>query len=271
MADWAIGGSGGFSALAGTLTGASSYGVQVTSSASTNVKGSWYEIVAAASGLPESRAFVLSAILDAAGSGSWDNLFDIGIGSAGSEKVICSNFGVVVGNSRNGCLLWVPITIPAATRVAVRFQSGIGSNKYDIGINLLPGTLKANSGYAGCTGEGADTSTSGGVSVTPGSNTKGSYAQIVAATARAYKGFSLRLHTKNTVMATQQYLIDVAIGAAGSEKIILPDIQLGGANNSGDIISAHFVPVQIPNGARLAVRAAGSGTTAFGASIVGFY
>ena len=86
---------------------------------------------------------------------------------------------------------------------------------------------------------------------TPG--TDGAYTQLIAATARQTHALSLRFGEGGTV--TGRALIDLAIGGAGSEQIILadiPHIQINAAKRCP--FTDLWVPLAIPAGVRLAAR-----------------
>ena len=110
---------------------------------------------------------------------------------------------------------------------------------------------------------GADTSDSGGMAVDPGGtvDTKGAYSELAASTTYPIKQLMLVIGGRgNTTQLTQRVLIDVAIGGAGSEQIVFPDIGYG-ANVGTDLGIPLVVgpyPVDIPAGTRLAVRAQSS-------------
>jgi hypothetical protein len=90
---------------------------------------------------------------------------------------------------------------------------------------------------------------------------KGSYAQIVAATARAYDAIAIWGFV--TTATGSAILLDVAIGAAGVEKIILPNVYLEGNGPKSTPGGVDFIPLRIPAGTRIAARmqSSSSGTT----------
>lgn len=86
------------------------------------------------------------------------------------------------------------------------------------------------------------------------SGSDGAYTQLVAATAFDYDGFWVYLSRGFAATSTRS-LIDVSIGAAGVEKIILADLPLGGhTTGSSWGLKALFIPVHIPSGSRVAAR-----------------
>ncbi len=99
---------------------------------------------------------------------------------------------------------------------------------------------------------------SAGAAITGGAaNVKGAYAEIYVATEFETSLLFLMLHT----IAASDYLVDIAIGAAGSEVIIIPDIII---RNTGSQFQPPVVwyPVALPPGTRLAARAQSASTFA---------
>jgi hypothetical protein len=98
--------------------------------------------------------------------------------------------------------------------------------------------------------------TSPGTTVTASStiHTKGSYTQLIASTTYDWHGFWLYACNTNVAGSATDLLLDIAIGGAGSEQIILPDWMAGwsAASNAGS--RALFVPIFIPRGTRIAGR-----------------
>lgn len=83
-------------------------------------------------------------------------------------------------------------------------------------------------------------------------NTKGSYTQLIASTAHPAGGLLVILGGANT--SGGAYLIDIAIGAAASEQIILPDLYYHAQSDSTYMY--FYVPISIPKGSRLSARTA---------------
>jgi len=182
--------------------------------------------------------------------------WQIGVGAAGSEKVIIDSMvdGSNTGSSDAGFYSF-PISIPAGTRIAVR---SAGSAAADAGnfcnVRLYDGDF-FQEGAAGVDALGFVAASTTGTTVTAGTptGTKGSYAQIVASTSRDYFGFFLA--NLNASSTTDKVLFDIAIGAAGSEQIIVPNLGLhpGGAGSRFTLAGPFFIPV--PAGSRIAMRA----------------
>lgn len=80
-------------------------------------------------------------------------------------------------------------------------------------------------------------------------HTKGAYTQIIASTSADIDTIILRCNSSQSSVDTAS-LVDVAVGASGSESIIIADLAVGGHASYGITI-----PISIPSGSRLSVRA----------------
>lgn len=110
---------------------------------------------------------------------------------------------------------------------------------------------------------GIDAGNSTGTLVTPSAsaNVKGSYAELTSATAFSYEAVYVTIECSTVAPV----LVDVAIGAAASEVVLIPDLFFSKALSSAVRSIARFlIPIAVPAGARVAARAAspnGSGAT----------
>ena len=106
---------------------------------------------------------------------------------------------------------------------------------------------------------GADIANSIGVVLDPGTtaNSKpASYTEIVAATTMPFDALAICLGNEGTRQDTGKMLLDVAIGAAGSEVDILTNLPIGG-EESADIVGPMYIPplpVHVPEGERISAR-----------------
>lgn len=92
-------------------------------------------------------------------------------------------------------------------------------------------------------------------------NAKGAYVQLAAATGFKYDAITINLTAEGG--GGQTFLVDIAIGAAASEVVIVPNILLDSARAIYQIGISLLLPVAVPAGARLAARvqeAGGAGT-----------
>lgn len=95
------------------------------------------------------------------------------------------------------------------------------------------------------------------VTASGSTHTKGSYAQLIASTGANAIGITVVLHNVGVASTNARALVDIAVGGAGSEQIIIPNLLAGnagawnGASNGGNCY--HF-PIFIPAGVRLSAR-----------------
>lgn len=92
-------------------------------------------------------------------------------------------------------------------------------------------------------------------------NGKGAYAQIIAATSFAYS--SVTLNMVGDGGGPQCYLVDLAIGAAAAEQVIIPNILVDSNRGLFHNSITMTVPIAVPTGVRLSAcvqEAGGAGT-----------
>lgn len=96
---------------------------------------------------------------------------------------------------------------------------------------------------------GANTSTSLPTTITASgsTHTKGSYTQLIASTPFLSSWMIVQAMTN---VNGSNNLVDIAIGGAGSEQIIVPDLMVQGPRD----LFAIPLPIQVPAGVRLAAR-----------------
>lgn len=278
MADWPL--ASGFRAETfGTVTG-NPAGTTVTSNATANTKGSWIQLDA-------STAFDSTALLLAIDLQYSDTLylFDIGVGASGSEQVLIPNL-LVVASAGISTQLLLPIGIPAGSRIAARAQDNFGGSP-----GYLSGTLFARGFYntsplQNFTAYGPNTTTSGGVSVDPGAtaNTKSAWVQLTASTTSVHKALMLsaiRPNPGTLVTANYAQLIDIGVGASGSEQVLAQNLRMECSTQTGGVATPYtpgsgtlsgfaalqpgYIPpifCDIPAGSRLAVRHSSSSVQA---------
>jgi len=102
--------------------------------------------------------------------------------------------------------------------------------------------------------------TSIGAGITTGAtpNVKTTYTELFASTTYDVYGFWLYYAGTSSSNNIANFLLDIAIGAASSEQIILPDWQVGWSGPASAGMSGVFIPLFIPKGTRIAARAQSS-------------
>ena len=254
MADWPLLADNQFVRAAGENAAAST-GTSLTCGVA-NTKGAWVELEAATE---QDASWALVRIVDPS-AGTHDYLVDIGIGAAAAETVVIPNVLLCYrsGGAEAHAFL-VPVAIPAGSRVAARAQSSAVSPTLKVEVMLFGGGFKQSSAPALVTVYGVDLTDSGGTPIDPGgvAHTKGAYSEIAAATAQDANWLVLGVgNQRNAGRTLAHWLVDIAVGAAGSERIIVPDLLIQ-AGTTTPLIGPTTIPlpVFVPAGSRLAVRA----------------
>jgi hypothetical protein len=238
-----------------------STGTAIAGGSPAHTKGAWVELLAATS----HHATALTLYL-MGGAGVADYLLDLAIGAAGAEQAIIEN------------LLWnrasvafcsplsrLPVVVPAGSRLSARCQSTTASSPVVVRGQLHAPGPNYLTGYTRAEGIGINTADSGGTGIDGGAvvNTKGAYVQLVAATAQTYRCLYVLAGNQNQAARVAAFfLVDIAIGGAGVETVIIPNVGLASNANEQvvpEIAGPYFVTV--PAGTRLAARCQCSGTT----------
>ena len=260
-----------------SFTGATnSKGVQVDPSATANTKGAYVQLIAATA---SDFCWVLA---EPNNGDSVPYSCDIAIGASGSEKVILPDMFCQASTSERITQPFsFPLNIQAGTRVAARSQCSAASHtgSFFVAFMAWDGGNAQMEGCAGMDALGFNSGTTTGTTVTSAASVdgKGSYAQIIASTAKDYTGLIMALGAPPS--ASMNICFDIAVGASGSEIMLVKNYEvtltspISGGNfiYSPPVSPAFFVPVQA--GSRLAVRAQdsnGAGNS-FGVVLYGIY
>lgn len=93
-----------------------------------------------------------------------------------------------------------------------------------------------------------------GVTTSSSVHTKGAWTQLVAATTYDFSGVIVWFDWADA--AGREYMIDVGVGAAGSETVIVPNLALSRCSTTDRLFhSCVYLPISIPAGSRLSLRA----------------
>ena len=102
------------------------------------------------------------------------------------------------------------------------------------------------------------------ISVTAGTtpNKNATYTQLIASTGYASYGIMVQLAGLQTTASTnQRCLVDIALGAASSEQVIIPNLTCGNVSDYAAASSkgvSYYFPIYIPSGVRVSATAAAS-------------
>jgi len=250
------------------LDAANSDGLALLTATTTNTKSGWTQLIA-------STKFNAIGVMPV-WTKCWSNLVgwylaDLGIGGAGSENVILPN---IISKGRQGGAgqagAFIPLHIPRGTRLSMRAQalSAGTARSYNFQILLVSGELLGGAPLQKAYTYGAETADSTGVQLDGGAsgNTKGVWAELTAASSAPCRWMMVQLQTSTNggVAADTTFLVDIGVGAASSEIVVVPDLPVtidssgGGVNFSNPWYS---LPVELPAGVRIAARCASSVTS----------
>lgn len=215
---------------------------------SANTKGSWVQAIAST---PFPSSGIMLSLMGSSGSGT-NFLVDVGIGGSGSEQVLISNLAIFeLGGGTWGtgwASMFLPVAIPASTRIAVRAQANVASRTCRCRMNLI---AKGRSGPAlgtFCDTYGALTATSLGTAVTGASSgVWGSWTQLSASLSRTTRWLALLAAQQS---ADEFYHVRFGLGSSGNEKNLgIEWVTLG---RSGLLLPSSFsAPIALPAGERL--------------------
>jgi hypothetical protein len=241
--------------MASAVNPAASAGIAVAAAGTAHVKGSWVELFAATAFDADRMVVSLHTMEEA---GVVTALVDLAVGGAGSEVVVVENLLVSAGVQTVG-VVDLPLHIPAGSRVAARAQASTISVSTHVTARIMGGGWGTPPPAHRVVTYGAVTADSGGTEVDPGgtAHTKGAWAQLAASTTAAHTGLMLGVgHRGNSALRNEEFLVDVGVGAPGSEQIVLADWAVALA--AVETLVPQFspvIPASIPAGSRLAVRA----------------
>jgi hypothetical protein len=232
---------------------ATSDGIPVTASGTTHTKGSWTELVASTS---HEATDVVLFISHVSLTGVW--LVDVGVGASGSERILVPDIHISGYSGSTPSGIRIPIRIPSGSRISARVQSSVVSGVMNISGHLIQGGFDAPQSRSVIATYGATAASSRGIQVDPGAvaHTKGTWSEITSGTTRVIKDILIAAGNQgNTAATAALWLVDVAVGASGSEQIIIPDyrVSASGSETVSPMMSTP-IPVSISSGSRLAIR-----------------
>ena len=233
---------------------AATYETAINPNATANTKGS-YTTIFAATTFAATGLVVTIRTADA----STDYLVDVALGAAASEQIIAANLLASSCTGLSTAHYILPLFIPSGSRISARSQAGGASKSLNVKMQLIGGAASSDV-FSRIETWGAATADSGGTSVDPGGsiNTKGAYSQLVAASAFDVKRIYVAIgNQQNATRTTMLEALDIAIGAALSEQVIIPNLEVLQDATQDMIFPQVYGPfdIMIPSGTRVAARA----------------
>jgi hypothetical protein len=193
--------------------------------------------------------------------------YGAGVGNAGSSwsvlianlYVVCPTFGSA---GASGCSFYFPIIIPQGAALGAAAQSNQTTLTPRVTLSLPTYNSRPEGLVYGTQVQtlGATTGSTTGVSVTPGTNAKGSYSASLGTLNRNSFYFQMGIGTADTSMTANGYLFDLAAGPS-QEKMCIFDMAYGvaGAAEQAYKFWQYLAQRVIPAGSNIYVRGAGCG------------
>jgi hypothetical protein len=227
-------------------------GTTATPGTTAGTKGAWVQLTAATT---VDASWLLVCLAQASNTGNI--FFDIGVGASGSELVLIPNL-YCGGEGYATADYLIPCPIKAGSRIAIRCSSTVASDLAAECYLSTFGDAFPSAGFGGPI-EQIVGSASAPVSFAVSQNAKGLYTQLIASTANSYAGFFLGFDFWGSGASSTTALVDIAVGVAGFEVIIVADWVIGTTAVTDGVVSntaTPFFPIPIPAGSRVAIRGA---------------
>lgn len=188
---------------------------------------------------------------------SADTALDIYLGASGSEYTLIDKLRITKANSNpQGIAALLPLAVPRGSRVSAKSYGGtVNTIIQGMGIGTL-----GDRGYKRAVSMGI--SSNFGVTIALGAtaNVLTSWTQIIASTPHHFNGLMVVIGNGQRSVAsnTNAWLVDIAIGASGSEQAIIKQLYTMSFGNTVFFMTPSFFgpfPCSIPAGSRISARA----------------
>lgn len=190
-------------------------------------------------------------------SGAGRYRFDVIINTGGSDTVLVADyfFDALATYPNSSPIL--PISVPTGATLKVASQCSTGTPTVAVTILGLQGNERMARGFSRAVSCTDWTNTDPTNSVTLNGTTQTAWAAIGASTPARVAGLYLALDGRGGATTTTNLLIDIGIGGAGSEIVLIPSILMRRASAIPNFSDGPF-PCDIPAGTRLSFRATAS-------------
>jgi hypothetical protein len=235
---------------------AASIGVSVTAHATVNTKGSWTQIIGSTTYASD---WLLVSVSTGSSSGTPSYLIDIGVGGSTAEVVLIPNLWLrSIGARRQQAVYLMPISIPSGTRISARCQSQVSSEVALVNVNTIASGIASPPGLSRVEACGVVSVGSRGTTIDAGGTAHTDViGQLIASTAFDYRWMAVAMGCWADASwgSTAGFLLDIMVGAGGSEVEVIGDLAFGG-DAAADITIPHTYcfPCAIAAGSRIAGR-----------------
>lgn len=255
---------GGGAPLARSTT---SSATTITANSTAHTKGAWTELIAST---PEAATLLWVTVASVgANATQTSTLLDIAVGGAGAETAIASDIPIGGADSASGGRTWslaLPIAVAAGARISARIQSVVtGGKTAVVTISTLTGGSHTPATSPLVT-MGSSTATSAGTVTAAGS-----WTQITASTAAAYR-YLIPVPSLDTATAAGTTTpLEIGTGGAGNEVVTgsLYVATLATESTFAVIGSVPWAAVQLKPGCAAGARIAARGHADISCAVIG--
>lgn len=231
------------------------------SSSTNNTKGSWKEVIPST----EFDAILSVTIITGSYAGDHREMFDVGIGAAGSEVAIIENIYISAKYHGIGHNILLPIIIPAGSRISIRRQANTGTSSSRCWITPIATTFTYQSLQV-CDTIGAVTAATTGTLIDPGgtADTYGNWVELSSAAEKNYSQIIMAVGGYTDLSRTDwhYWYIDIGIGDTPADNIIANSIFCCAQTYySLPYPNIFNLPLSIPKGEKISVRSKCSSNT----------
>lgn len=241
-----------------------SRGKTVTAHATPGTDGAWTELIAATT----FEYHKLHLRILPVGAVASRLLLDIGVGAAGSEKVLVAdipydqmNAGSLTRSTSYGYVV-LPLYVAQGARIALRaHRSSAASATVDVMLHGEQNSARGLPPFRRCTTYGTVLASAQGTNLDPGAtaNTLGAFVEIAASLTNPVKQVYFILNRQEAAIGTADlhWLVNVYRGAAAAEKLEISSLtaQFGASSDHCDGAFAGPFDVNWPAGARITMKA----------------
>jgi hypothetical protein len=151
-----------------------------------------------------------------------------------------------------------PMKLPAGIVVRARAQGEAAAGTVAVSLTGIASGFASAEPCATCTAWGITTATTRGTAITSGlANVKGAWTELVSAANNLIptRYLTLLIFQRNAAIGSSDLVLDIGIGPA-TETVLIPNIFLSCSGTRDNAMPQIIgpIPVQIPDGVRVAVR-----------------
>lgn len=242
--------------------------ITVTAGGTAHTKGAWTALIASTPYDAYGIWIGIDGIHASAAATAY--LVDIGVGPAGSERVIVPNLNVwgadATAAGLNPHQFWFPVYIPAGSRIAARSQSVTANKTCRVMVTLDAVPWYGPWGLGPVVDYGTNLAASTGTSVTPGNAAFGTWVQV-GTTSRDHTFWTVSMDgLADTTLSAETDLVEVGVGLSGARRSlgVMRFRHTTAEQIAGGPFPLFLASLPVPSGTPVWVRMAAGSTEARG-------